>query len=313
MGFYVHFNAPTWNFKTGFGGRVIPTRRSVVPQAASAVAPLEPVLPHALHDADGEAIRKQGELEKLEEKELTAMGAEDVRPSAQPNAEAASLVQQPAGSAEGSNVQEPSSGSGLQRADSSMGLCSLLHLRNLLLQHPAAPLTPRVPHSTRGHGPESSEREASKRPKIMDSKKQRIAQLRETMEAMIRTVKVGDEVLSALDNYETDLDLEEPMEDDYWGDEDYITLEGVPEDLWSNASLDHQPHQPEAWVDELADKVEIARLLNMKVLELSENYPGEVSGSLTTKFVYDWRIKEKDGPDGKMKMWMRRSRFVARE
>ena len=34
------------------------------------------------------------------------------------------------------------------------------------------------------------------------------------------------------------------------------------------------------------------------------------SGSLTTKFVYDWRIK--DRPDG-AKMWMRRSRFVARE
>ena len=36
----------------------------------------------------------------------------------------------------------------------------------------------------------------------------------------------------------------------------------------------------------------------------------EVSGSLTTRFVYDWRIK--DHPNG-TKQWMRRSRFVARE
>ena len=36
------------------------------------------------------------------------------------------------------------------------------------------------------------------------------------MESMIRTVKVGEEVLATLDNYETDLDLDDPVEDDYW-------------------------------------------------------------------------------------------------
>ena len=27
LGFYLRFNAPTWKFKAGFGGRVIPTKR----------------------------------------------------------------------------------------------------------------------------------------------------------------------------------------------------------------------------------------------------------------------------------------------
>ena len=76
MGFYARFNAPTWNFKTGFGGRVIPTRRSIQAQPASAVAPVGPVLPHALHDADGEAIRQQGKDEEAQEREAAAMGGE---------------------------------------------------------------------------------------------------------------------------------------------------------------------------------------------------------------------------------------------
>ena len=41
-----------------------------------------------------------------------------------------------------------------------------------------------------------------------------------------------------------------------------------------------------------------------------EECQDEVSGTLTTCFVYDWSIKEH--PNGS-KMWMRRSRFVARE
>ena len=48
----------------------------------------------------------------------------------------------------------------------------------------------------------------------------------------------------------------------------------------------------------------------MGVLQKAEECNEEVSGTLTTRFVYDWRIK--DGLDG-TKQWMRRSRFVARE
>eukprot|EP00435_Cladocopium_sp_Y103_P064486 s357_g26.t1 len=49
LGFYIHFNAPTWQFKPGFGGRIIPTKRTVEPSPESAQLPVGPVLPSILH------------------------------------------------------------------------------------------------------------------------------------------------------------------------------------------------------------------------------------------------------------------------
>ena len=51
------------------------------------------------------------------------------------------------------------------------------------------------------------------------------------------------------------------------------------------------PGQPEAWVDKLADEVEIKRLVEMGVLQERCKYTGEMNGSLTTKFVYHWWLK----------------------
>jgi len=88
LGSCVHFNAPTWCFKTGLGSRIIPTRRTVEPWPASSAEPVGPVLPSALHGADGEAVKQKAREEKQEEGELQAMGAEDVRPK-HPESEAA--------------------------------------------------------------------------------------------------------------------------------------------------------------------------------------------------------------------------------
>eukprot|EP00435_Cladocopium_sp_Y103_P004244 s3391_g1.t1 len=77
--FYVHVNAPTWCSKIGFGSQIIPTRRTVEALPASETAPAGPVLPSALHDADGEAVRKKFQEEKREEGETEAMGHEDAR------------------------------------------------------------------------------------------------------------------------------------------------------------------------------------------------------------------------------------------
>ena len=77
LGFYIHFDAPTWRFKAGFGGRVIRTKRTVEPISASQQQPLGPVLPSELHDADGDAAREKAEEEKKGEKEAKAMGSED--------------------------------------------------------------------------------------------------------------------------------------------------------------------------------------------------------------------------------------------
>eukprot|EP00435_Cladocopium_sp_Y103_P009177 s3391_g2.t1 len=90
-------------------------------------------------------------------------------------------------------------------------------------------------------------------------------------------------------------------------------VNGVPEALWSDEPTDKTPKQREAWVDKLADEVEIARLLSMGVLKKREEYAGIVSGDLTTRFVYDWRLKSCVVDGVSTMRWMRRSRLVARE
>ena len=74
LGFYVHFNAPTWKFKAGFGGRVIPTKRSVEPLPVPQQPLLGPVLPSRLHDAEGDAVKQKAQEEIREELETQAMG-----------------------------------------------------------------------------------------------------------------------------------------------------------------------------------------------------------------------------------------------
>ena len=98
------------------------------------------------------------------------------------------------------------------------------------------------------------------------------------------------------------------QDEDYWADEDQLQLGDVPGDLWLDVPLDKVPPQPEQWVDRLADGVD--RLLAMGVLEKCDEFSQKASGTLTTRFVYDWRVK--DHKSGK-RMWMRRRRFVARE
>ena len=59
MGFYLHFNSPPWRSKTSFGGKMIPTKRSVQGQIASFKPPDAPVLPPLLHDADAETVKEK--------------------------------------------------------------------------------------------------------------------------------------------------------------------------------------------------------------------------------------------------------------
>ena len=113
--------------------------------------------------------------------------------------------------------------------------------------------------------------------------------------------------------------------DGIWHDEDMLQFTEVPEQLWSDAPIDVPPGPPDPWIDKLADQVEIARLLSMGVLQKRCDFGGMVEGSLTTRFVYDWRlksyrsyeVKSENQEDGSasvssVKRWMRRSRFVQR-
>ena len=124
-------------------------------------------------------------------------------------------------------------------------------------------------------------------------------------------VQIGSEEYATMDNYTTELNVEEDItEDDLWADEDQVNLTDVPEALWSEAPFDKLPPAPAGWIDQLADKVETGRLLSMKVLEKRSNSSAVPEGTLTTRFVYDSRKKlHKSGTE----RWMRRSRFVGGE
>ena len=71
------------------------------------------------------------------------------------------------------------------------------------------PPTPRHAHETRAHGPDDDQDHEAKRARVDARKKQKINRMMEFNESMIRTVKVGDDEFSTLDDYSNELDLNE--------------------------------------------------------------------------------------------------------
>jgi hypothetical protein len=131
---------------------------------------------------------------------------------------------------------------------------------------------------------------------------------------MITAVKISTETFHTMDEYEQDVQLDDHLEQDVWEGEDEVTGDDVPSDLWSSCDPDQHPEEPAEWIDRFADYVELKRLCAMD--DLSENISIVVADAsqLTTKFVYDWRLKDfKDQYGAISKRWLRRSRFVARE
>lgn len=117
-----------------------------------------------------------------------------------------------------------------------------------------------------------------------------------------------------MDEYSTDLDLyESDAVIEPWWDEESVSTVGMPSQLWHDGDLTRAPPEPPKWIDELANEVEIQRLCEMGVLVKQANFAEKVTDKLTTKFVYDWRVKDYDGPTGPVKRWLRRSRLVGRE
>ena len=106
----------------------------------------------------------------------------------------------------------------------------------------------------------------------------------------------------------TEINMEEDvLDDELWVDEDQVKLGDVPDTLWSDAPLDKLPAAPELWIDQLADEVEINRLLSTGVLQRQADSELQPVGTLTTRFVYDWRKKTHSSG---LEKWMRRSRFL---
>ena len=172
--------------------------------------------------------------------------------------------------------------------------------------------SPRASSSVRPSGEESEE--VLKRQKTEDLKRQRINQLKAEYEERLTKVKLAYKEYFTVDDYSTDLNVEEVQEDDIWAGEDSVKLSAVPDALWSDAAVEKPPTEaPERWIDDIADRLEIQRLTQMQVLVPAAEFEGAITGKLTTRFVRDWRLKDFGEGPSMRKRWMRRSRLVARE
>ena len=76
--YYLQFNPFSWQFKVGFGGRVVPTkRRAPGPRAVTFAPPQGEVAPARLVNEEAEAVKQKAVEERREEKESSSMAAHD--------------------------------------------------------------------------------------------------------------------------------------------------------------------------------------------------------------------------------------------
>ena len=316
MAYYLHCKCYSWQYKSGFGARILPTMKKPVPKAVGFELPVGPIESSKLHDEEAEAVIKFAEQEKRAEEEQFEMGKNDplVLQSQQKQPEQLALAEPM--EAEIPEVQNPADAGG---ANSSAGPLQL----DPGLMVPVTPPrdyieieSPRLPASTRPSD-ETGFDESAKRARVEDAKKQRINRLKQEYEERLSKVKIEYKEYFTMDDYSTDLDVENGFEEeqDDWFGEDEIQLNGTPEQLWSDHPIDATPAlPPEQWIEDLADQTEVKRLVEMGVLVPAAQFDKPVTGKLTTKFVCDWRLKDYTNSDGVVvKRWMRRSRYVARE
>ena len=337
LAFYVNFKCSSFDYKSGFGGRVVPTKANRSAVGASFNQPQGTIQPSAFYDEDGAAVIEKAKEEKREELESSKMALWD-----RPEKVEEELIELPAagtypnptdiwGEGEDEPTQvagEPASGHAdvplaVPADDDVVGVPNpSLRLDAPstpidLLAAPSTPPSPRVAPTTRIHDAEVEEEHSTKRFKEEPHKKARLTRLSEERNAMVRAVKIADDEFYTMDSYDEDPQLDDHCDyGDPWIDEDKVTASGMPEELWYDGDTTVQPPTPPSWIDRLADKVEIQRLCNMGVLMLESEYGTKVESKLTTRFVYDWRLKDYAGPDNNepsRKRWLRRSRCVARE
>eukprot|EP00435_Cladocopium_sp_Y103_P024696 s2951_g6.t1 len=317
LAFYLHCKCFSWQYKTGFGARILPTMKKPIPRAVTFDVPLGPIEESALHDKDAEDVIKYAEQQSAREKESLAMTANDPMKLALQQKELMDKSSEVPASGVSTLPMEVQAQSG--GAASSSQAIAVEDDPGL-----AVPTTPpreyvfidsprREPTTRDAETPEDPQ---LKRQRIEESKKQRINQMRLDYEKRLTEVKIAYKEYFTADDYGADLNLEDGYEDDedeVWAGEDAVQLPAIPPELWSDDPIDKTPGIPEQWIEEIADAVEIQRLCKMQVLIPAKDFDGQVTGHLTTKFVRDWRLKDFEENGVVRKRWMRRSRYVARE
>ena len=331
LAFYSTFRCSSWEYKSGFGGRVVPTKIKREALSVGFQLPQGEIEPSAFHDAEGEAVREKAREELREESERIGMGEHDERrelPAVEDDAPpevnigigVEGMEQEDGFLTLGDEVEKDADRGGA--ATSSRG--NDVPATPILVDDDGSgqsfvPATPRASPTTRMHGDGEDdvdiEEHQNKRLKPEDPKRARIQRIAAEYSAKINSVQFGGDKFHTMDSYDDDLDVEKPDETlELWAGEDDLQFNDVPEDLWSNFNMEQQPEEPPEWVDVLANELEISRLTSMGVLIKEELYAEKVTDSLTTKFVHDWGAKDFTLQSGEVvKRWLRRSRLVARE
>ena len=349
LAFYKEFKCPTFEYQTGFGSRIVPTKREAVAlPAAEVLIPMEQIRAKA-RDHDAEAVilkaieesREDAEQMKMERndpktvsfaeapEEIPALGDQHPQQKLQEDALGSTedvtrdvdlqlQVEIPEGNQKSKGVQAPK----VLEVDDNTPLEALMNPGDVQIRFRSG-----ASASGSNEGVSSSSRTTStptrtlddqgdghidKRVKTDANKKQKISRLAADHEGKIRMIKIGQE------EYYT-LDEEDVIPEEWWIDDEALMNEDgvcdVPMDLWKDFLGEEKPQAPEKWVDDLADQVELQRLLKMEVITIAEEKDKDVKRVLTTKMVRDWRLKDFTDSSGgpSTKKWLRRSRLVARE
>ena len=157
--------------------------------------------------------------------------------------------------------------------------------------------------------------DSSRAPKQLRMNVISYADMHEDMEPDLSQDAFGEDVIDSLESYDFDVE-----EDEDW---DHVDGENVAstnnEDDTKKPMYPYDKEEPQLTdeqmveLDGIADKFEIQRLLGMGVLLNASCLDGTAYKQLSTRFVRTWTDKEMV-IDGKPTLvWVRRSRFVARE
>ena len=159
--------------------------------------------------------------------------------------------------------------------------------------------------TTRGLDEHGDEREG-KRLRTEDAKKARINRMKDEMENKIRTITIGDEVFYTLD-------------------EEIETAVMIR--IWNGTQRRSRSLRSCGWMafrrrnlrtlrptsTRLQISLKVGRLIKMEVIKHANNEDKNITRSVTTKFVRDWRWKEYKSEGTSRNRWLRRSRLVARQ
>eukprot|EP00435_Cladocopium_sp_Y103_P029767 s1934_g7.t1 len=300
--YYSGLQTHSYVYQTNFGGRIVPTKRKIVPQKQEGkLLPKMSEVERRFADEEARAVlayarSRQGRLESQREvQEALEALPEDLPPGVAVQVEEPPL---PPGPLHGEEGQAGSFSMSSQPANAE------------LLAQPSSPRKSSMKHSEAELGEHGEEESSMKRTRHEENVMRRVAMI----ERRLVEVQIGDEQFYQLDNV-IDQDFVNAYEAEEIEPNEKISIDvNKLEKLWCDDSLTRTPQDPDPEVDKLADAIELQQLQDMGVIEVLSDADSELA-SLTTRMVYDWRIKEWKNPvSGETKRrWMRRARLVARE